>query len=419
MMTDSNFEGRAGLRRWRSGRGARAGGGVVALLIAVSSGMARADVTYELVPSAGVGATDNAANRSSPPPAEADGFTSLSGTARLRVREPSAEHVGGYRLGWTHYLRDRGPQSLTNEVSWQSIFTLLGSLELRLGAAGTYGQTSSVSPVNVAAQMQGATSSDTRRFVSTTLTQGLTYQRTAQNRYVETVSAQVLRYLGSGGPISFVVNVDVRLGADWDFGRNRAGAEVYFSELHSPGRADSRPGGVAATARREFSLEWAGSARLGLALITPANAAVLIVPVGSAEIGYHNLFWYATLSVSQSPTTNLYLGSITMNDSASARLTLPLTKSERTVIGGYGGLTYGRVAGDGRAYDSRSAGGALAVRGDVWPLWLSLDYSISDQHGNADTGGAFPNLRRQVVMLNVGGTFMFGPGTPALFPGAL
>jgi hypothetical protein len=53
------------------------------------------------------------------------------------------------------------------------------------------------------------------------------------------------------------------------------------------------------------------------------------------------------------------------------------------------------------------------------PYYAALEYTFTDQvfYG----GGPFANvpLRRQMLMFNVGGTFLFGKGQPSIFGGVL
>ncbi|HVZ74041.1 MAG TPA: hypothetical protein VHJ20_16795 [Polyangia bacterium] len=400
---------------------------------------ARADVSYELAPSAGVGATDNAGNRPKPTTIDhdGDGFTDVTGIGRLHIRDASAEHVAGLRLSWMHYLQGRGIDSLASELSWLSTITPVAPLELKLGAAGSYGQTSGYVPVGAVDMLTPqAAVSGAHRYLGATANETATWDRTAQNRYVQTFMAQFLHYLPTGtGGSSNVETFNLHVRAEWVMGRNTFGGEGDANELGGTNRDPFFTVSALAFWRRDLTLEWSSELRAGVALLSPpgvpgmgTDRTVNVAPVGFAQIGYRDstdIAWFATLEAAQTTTTNLYLGAITLNDNAMARLTLPLTRNERAVVSGYGGLVYGRIPTGGRAYDQRIAGALFALRGQDWPLWLTLDYSFSDQHGNgqvdAVTGAitGFPDLRRQVILLSVGGTFIFGPGTPPIFPGSL
>jgi hypothetical protein len=52
------------------------------------------------------------------------------------------------------------------------------------------------------------------------------------------------------------------------------------------------------------------------------------------------------------------------------------------------------------------------------PVWASIDYSYTDQEGSMSAmGGVIPSRTRNAVILTLGGSFVFGKGTPPIFHG--
>ncbi len=167
--------------------------------------------------------------------------------------------------------------------------------------------------------------------------------------------------------------------------------------------------------RREINPLWSTELRGGLTTLIRSSASTVYVPTGSAQVGYKRLTWNATLTASQEPLPNLFSGQATINDSVLVHLTLPLGRTEQWVLTGAGGYVYARVADvDGtlrHTYDQRTVLSLLSYRFLNAPLFLSLSYSFVDQRGGAS------DLQRHVVMLNLTGLFMWGPGTPPVFGG--
>jgi len=132
---------------------AKADGRSAALLAAtaaawLASTSARAEVVYDLAPSAGVGITNNARLTSTP---LADEFSLLTATAQVRYLGARANHTLGYRLGWTHYFEGNGLDNLSNELSVLSALMPAANMELHLGGSAILSRVSRLAITNPSA----------------------------------------------------------------------------------------------------------------------------------------------------------------------------------------------------------------------------------------------------------------------------
>jgi hypothetical protein len=398
---------------------------------------ARADVIYELLPAVAVGATDNALGTPTPqPPATepqpvSDVFGSVMGNARVRYRGARAEHALGYRLNVTRYLRT-ALTTQSHEVAALSAFTLSATLDLHLGASVTYARTSAFSGVDAMTYMlQGVPGGD-RQYVALAANEELSYQPNPRRRYSQAIRCSNLQYVNvpAGMPAAQTTTVGTMLRAQWEAARDLLSAQLDVTEAHTVTGNQDAVDTILVTAlggwRRELSVAWSLDTQAGaMGIFTPQLDGV-IGPAGMATLGYRRVAWFASLTVAQAPALNVFTGSATINDQAVARLALPLTKDERLNVIGFGGYTYARAAfsprsgwSSQRVYDQRMAGVSLTAHARTLPFWSSLEYSLMDQHGNVDTGGNYPDLRRQTIMLTVGGAFVFGAGAPPVFRGVL
>jgi hypothetical protein len=110
----------------------------------------------------------------------------------------------------------------------------------------------------------------------------------------------------------------------------------------------------------------------------------------------------------------------TVNDQAFLHLTLPLSRSEEWVVGGFAGLVWAQLVNDQgdleRAFNQRSAGVRVGKRFRDLPLVAAFDYSVIDQNATAATA---VSVVRHLAIFHLVGTFRFGPGTPPALGGGL
>ena len=245
----------------------------------------------------------------------------------------------------------------------------------------------------------------------------------------ESVRAAHLIYLEStGATTTAVIGI---LGVDWVQGRNTYSADAEQSGSSTtatvPGAIASGEIFVSALTggwRRELSVSWAAALRAGAMAVYRWGGPAVFEPVGSATLDYRDLPWFVTLSVSHGAATNFFSGGTTVNDQALLRATVPLTVRELYVLGGYAGFTHARFlteqGGLASAYDEWAAGGFLTARLARLPFWAALEYGVIDQTSSSSaTAGLAPNLLRQTILLSIGGTFTWGPGTPPLLQGGV
>jgi hypothetical protein len=430
----------------RRARAARASARLIGPLVAAAVwgtalATARAELVFEMGPAASVGWTDNAANAPTDLPSQADEFASLSVTGRVHYRGSRTDQALGYRFSATRYLHLSVLDTLSQELAWVSTYNLTAQLDLTLGASAMLARLTSYTFDNPALGGDPqAVRNGNLEYLSTTATQGLKYSPTARHHYLETFQVTRVAYLSGSLPVTIYAAGDLR--AAWDAARDTGTLELTVSDTYvptytpvpSPTGAASAPLPASETGQRLFvqllggwkrdlSPTWSVDASLGALVISDLSGDGFWAPAGIADLVYRRFTWFATLSVSQTTAPNFFIGGATLNDQAIARLTLPLNHSELLFVGGYASYTYARVADDSaheKVFDLTSVGASLTAHARRSPLWGSLDYAFAEQHGSSlAIFGDVPTRRRQVVLVTIGGSFDFGPGTPPLFRGGV
>src|SRR5690606_18897674 len=72
---------------------------------------------------------------------QADGLLILAPTLALILEAESSTHTLAYGFGTTLYFQNPDANSYSNGLSWASAFQLSETVDLAVGAAGTYAQT--------------------------------------------------------------------------------------------------------------------------------------------------------------------------------------------------------------------------------------------------------------------------------------
>jgi hypothetical protein len=401
---------------------------------------ARAEVVAEIGPAVGVGWTDNASQVTDVgQKAQPDEFTTVIGTARGRYVGQKTEQGIGYRLTLTKYFNQRSSDTVSQEVVYFSTYNLTPTLDLLLGAAGTYTKTSAFILSDQSATTQQAIGGAYMKYISGTVNQGLAYQPNARRRYIEGLSLTRLRYLEVSQPGQGVAEravppdttyVNVHLRSEWERARDGFSADFSFTDSYSDNprlRATIGPHRLFAQLlggyHREFNTVWSGDIAAGGVLVLTTDLAGIAAPAGFANVSYRRLFWFASASVAQSAAPNIFIGNATINDQAVVRAALPLNRSELLVLSGNASYTYARFAyqdHQSKAYSLISTGASLTWHAERIPIWATLDYSYMNQSGSMSyESGFIPSRVRNVVMLTVGGSFVFGKGTPPIITGSL
>ena len=401
---------------------------VAGAVVVAGAGGARADYVLEGLPSASVGYTDNA--RLVPPSMNpvSDEFGVIAGTARAHLRQGNADHSLGLRMSDTFYFHGRGPMALSMELAWLSELRLSAPTQMRLGASLAYGQSSTPTGVDVAG---GATAQSglTSRYVSLGATEELVHQVGKRSRVLQSFRFAGMHYLRSFLDFTTSVVVGANARAEREFGQNLLSVEADVADNITPGVVGASDQLLLAQAlagwRRDLGLAWWVQLKAGALGILDFHGTQVLEPAALAEVTYRRIYWFATLSGAQTATANLFIGAATISDQAALRLALPLARSERFFLVGYGGYTYARLfddTGTHRAYELRTAGASFTARGERLPIWASLEYTYSRQFGNGNdlsTAIRIDDLERQTVMLTVGGAFVHGAAPPPIFHGVL
>jgi hypothetical protein len=414
---------------------------VVFLSLTAAALRARADAVYDFLPSATVGVTDNA--KAAPTGSGADKFgvfSTLSALGRIHKLTLRSDNSVGLRVNETFYLYGGGPTALTLELAGVSAMTLGSSWQLRLAASTTYGQTSSPTRVDVNSGIPEVIPSAANPYLSASASAEGLFEASPRTRLVQALRFSGVDYLNRGSPpansvgvpavqYSFVLGAMLRF--ERDIGDNLLVGEGDVAASVAPGREASGIPNLAdevwltelvAGWRRDFTLEWAAELKAGALGIFDDLGTHFVEPAVIGTVGYRQLYWFATVTASQQAAPNVFIAAATLNDQVFARLAMPIGHSERYYALGYGSYTYARLVdtqGIHPGYQLWTGGASLTARSTRYPIWGSIDYTISSQEGNLSSGGTIPTLERQQLMLTVGGAFTTGREEPPIFHGIM
>jgi hypothetical protein len=379
------------------------------------------------------GQSQPAATSGTPALSGNEAFAGVNVAAQLQLTEARSVHRAGYGYRLIHYFGTRTDQS--HSALWLSEFTLGPRATLQVGADGSiYGFGSPIAATPATATVGSTLPVDTT-VVTGDATQGLTYQPSGSEHYAESLLVGYVRPLHTGGSVPESLRVSASLR-----GEHIAGITAYslaFSAeefrilsqaplLLVPGQV-TPPTDQAVTLeallgwRRELSLTTNVSLEAGAMAIFGVGDQVAVAPALIASGNYRWLPWYTTLSLSQQPLVNPYLGQVLIADVASLRLLLPLDAQESWVAVALGGYTYTRLISpthdvflSDKAYSLVQLGLSLAYRFRRVPFFASLDYTDTDQSGATTAAGIFPSSHRRLLSVNFGGNFAWGEGNHGL-----
>ena len=408
----------------------------IALSLAVALVAARAKpvaaTVFDLRPSLSVGATDNPFGASSVQvPTGWEGYAAAGLTTDLQLTQARATHRFSYDIHHTWYQETLGANSTSEAVSWTSSFDLTGKTALMVGANASLFGYSAITGYDAATANPTAipVAAGPTRVATFGANETLTFDKNGREKYMESFSALRFEPLTSAAPIATTTGLTGSVRADRQMGRNDwsltlTGSGYIIDDDNAAVLAQSFGTGSVVTAqallgwRRDLnantSIEVAGGL---LALYAIDVESLAIGPSVTATASYRHLPWYASLSVAQQPSVNIYLGEALISDSAVARASLPLDRRETIVVTGLGGYTYARSITGGqhflfapRAYDLFLLDAGIAYRFARLPLFVSADYSVTDQRGSLNGGLYIPSALRRIVSLSVGGQLAWGEG---------
>lgn len=392
---------------------------------------ARAQVTLQLSPSVGAGITNNAAGASAPGLRESDEFGTVNLGLGLNYQRALSRHSLTFSFGYTHYLQNLGPDSVSDALAWQSSFNLTGALDLRVAATASLARISRVDVTDPTLVMPQALAQGSTYALGTGVNEGLTYRANGKRTYTQSLGVSQVYYVEAAAPMPTSTNFAAQVRGsqlvrnDTVFLEAIAG-DTYTAPDPSIQQTPFTEGNVIIAQinvgwQHVISAAWAAQVQAGpVATFKPAGPGV-IAPGFAIVVSYRHLPWFATLTLAQTASPNLFIGQSTINDQAAARVALPLNRRETLFVSGVASYIYARIATEQgsleRAFDQRTAGVALTARLSRLPIGASLQYAYVDQHGNDTPGREVPDLQTQTATLNVGGYFSWGPGTPPLFGG--
>lgn len=402
-------------------------------LVFVAGRFALADTVFEAIATTSAGATDNALASPTGQAETSDGFGIVSVGGRSIYRGARSREMLGLQLMRTQYLVARAGDVTSGNLTLASEISLNAALDLTLGANATLSQTTGVALGDPATVTPEAVLTAPHTYLASMANQGLAYAPNARHSYLELLSVSQVRYLGQSEVLPTNTAVMGRLRANWTWVRDTLSIEATMTDSYLP---YATPGAIGIFSqgtvlmpqlllgwRRELSVRWSGEIQAGALALVNLDGKGLVAPAGRASLEYRDTAWFATMVASQAPVANLYLGQATVSDQVLARLSLPLDKRELVILSGVGSYIFARLTdGQGnltRGFTQWSAGPSLMVRFAHLPLLAAMEYTLTDQTGDDGTGsGAIPSLVRQTLMITVGGTFAWGPGTPPLLHGA-
>lgn len=371
---------------------------------------------------------------STPPrtPPKTSEFVALTGAAQLELTRATSSHRVGYVIRTVKYT-DGTAGNTSHAALWASQFSLDAQLTLTVGADVSFYslsaiQTTNPLTVNVSTAPVSSTSAT---LVNSDVTQTLTFQPNAAERYSQSLLVGYSDTVGSASSVPRTVRVDGGLRGDRISGVSSYSLNLLaeaFKRLDDPvvpAAGSTIPVGpshalsVQALAgwRRDLSVTTNVSVEAGPMVIFGIADDPKWVPGLIASAGYRSLPWYWTLSASQQPLVNPFLGQLLIADAVSLRLSLPLDAREALVASGFGGYTYARAVSpthdlvlSDKIYTLIQAGASLAYQFDRVPLFVSLDYLETRQDGAAALGQVAVNTHRRVVSITLGGNFAWGEG---------
>jgi hypothetical protein len=404
----------------------------VALGAAISllkGGGARAEVLYDLLPSAATGITSNARAVAADSPDQHEGaFATTAVAAGARYRGARAQHSLFYRLALTRFFDDTEADSVSNSLALSSLFNLSARVDLRLGATAVLSRTSAVDFANPMTVTPTGTNAGTTLYLTSTASQELSFQPNPRLTYTEGLAFSLLRYVDSPMPLPRTTAVAGTFRASRLIRRESVFLDARLTDSTTtnpalpPGSFEDGQVFMAQASlgwRHEFSPAWSSEVQAGPIVMFKTDGRGVLAPGASGSLNYSHLYWFATLNAGQVAAPNLYIGGATINDQVFFRLALPLGRSELLYVAGYGGYVFARLANDQgpflRMYDQLLGGANLTAHARKLPFAASLTYMVVDQRGSSTmVGGEIPDLARQTVMVNITGTFTFGPGSPPI-----
>ena len=403
----------------------------LAVALVATGAKPAAAAVFDLRPSLTLGATDNAFGLSESQSAPTwEEFATAGLAAQLQVNEARSTHHLTYDIARTWYRDTTLANNTAHAAFWISTFDLSGKTTLSLGATASLFSYSAI--VGVDPALGNPTGVPIGTVPTTVLiysgTESLTYVRNGREKYVESFTALRFDPLTTGATLPTTTSLTASGRADRQVGVNGWSLTLTGSDYIIDSMTLTPPSAFVAGSvltaealvgwRRDISANSSVEVSAGpLAFYSIDVHSLAIGPAVTASASYRHLPWYASLTVSQQPTVNIYLGQALLADSAIARVALPLDKRESLTVVGIAGYTYARsISGSQhflfapRAYDLFVLDAGIAYHFQRAPLFASADYSVNTQRGSLSDGISTPSTLRRIISLSVGGDLSWGEG---------
>lgn len=323
--------------RPRGACAAAAVGGLLSPAAAWAQVETRAQATFN----ASIGWTDNVLQAPDNPVGdelgpESDGLVVLVPGAALIFETPGTTHTLAYSFGLSLFFVHSEANAFTHSLVYASTYGLGPTTTLGLGTGATLGQTSNF---NRTRAPQGALVEPVQPgndlflnvFVNETITQELSPTLLGSQSTTATVSRTLNELEGAGFVLANVLTLQRPFESDIvggelgvDYSRSAEGFDED-GELTAPAQHEltSR---LAATWQHQYTPEIASTLAAGVVHHTNAEtfAEHLIHPYGAASIGYVLDQAAATLSYVHTAGPNVFLNQVTISDTISLAIGIPL-----------------------------------------------------------------------------------------------
>ena len=409
--------------------------GLALLGLHLATPMSAAAVVLTVTPTVAVGISNNVTNLASTQP-KTSVYGALTAAAQLEFTRATSVHRVAYTVRTIQYW-DGTTGNLSNSALWGSQFSLGPQVTLTVGADASIYAVSSIQTANPATVSTGtaAVSSTPATLVNTDATQTLTYQPNAGARYGQNLLVGYTDTWRSTSTLPRTLRIAGGLSADRIEGASSYSLHLLAEDFERLDPGQPVAGAATATGTdHALSLQLLAGWRRDLSVTTNVGieaGPMVVFGIGDhpqwvpgliATAGYRSMPWYWTLTASQQPLVNPFLGQLLIADAVSVRLSLPLDARETWVASGFGGYTYGRavtptenVLWSARIYDLIQAGASIGYQFERLPCFVSLDYLETRQNGAtngamAGAGQVALDSHRRVVSVTFGGNFAWGEG---------
>jgi hypothetical protein len=400
---------------------------VIVIGLALLDGTARANTVLQGLASLSAGYNSNP---TATVVAQGDFFDDIRPGLRLTSLFARGLFFSQYTFDATLYLHRRGASGYSNDFSVGTLLLTSPTTTLTLGAGVLQSQFNNLPALQASATAPVlVVPAGTQQFVTTRLTESLTWDVTRAWHFVETSTFSTLIGLGQPNPqATYDWNTILEAGRRWQ--RDVLSLWVRLDYVSYP---STTPGGevigpqdqlLPATSVRwihdfspSFSTELMGGVLFALrAVETPG---LFVEPMARAALHYRRQEGTVDLSYDHSAEPSLQTGITLIGDTLALRAALPLGTSTHMTLGASAAYQHANLLDFNGGNLNGSIDAWLADVGWNWAIWPEMNlfarYSFTDQIGATTTVAAIPTFMRHMVLVGVTITY---PAVAAAPPNA-